>query len=213
MKKKKLIIFGAGNHAKMISSIFKTHFKTLAFIVTNRKKNKDLNKIKIYEYDKKMIKKFIKLKNCYFFIGIGDNKIRKKILKILIDEKLKVNWAKLISKKALIADNVKIGDGSLVMPGCIINNDVNIRDHCIINTGSILEHDNKFENFSSSGPGVITGGNVFLGEASHIGIGSIVREKITINKNVFIGGSSFVNKDLKTSGLYFGIPAKKIKNV
>ena len=201
--KKKRIIFGAGNHAKMISSIFKNQFKTIGFIVTNKNKNKKLNRIKIYEYDKKIIKKFLNLKNCYFFIGIGDNKVRKKILKILIDEKIKLNWAKLISKRSIIAANVKIGDGSLVMPGCIINNDANIKEHCIINTGSILEHDNKFENFSSCGPGVITGGNVFLGETSHIGIGSIVRERIIINKNIFIGGSSFVNKNLKSAGLYF----------
>ena len=61
--KKNLIIFGAGNHAKMISSIFKNQFSTLGFIVTNNEKNKNLNKIKIYKYDKKIIKKFIKYKN------------------------------------------------------------------------------------------------------------------------------------------------------
>ena len=71
----------------------------------------------------------------------------------------KINFKKIHNRC-----NVKIGDGSLVMPGCIINNDANIKEHCIINTGSILEHDNKFENFSSCGPGVITGGNVFLGK-------------------------------------------------
>ena len=35
-----------------------------------------------------------------------------------------------------------------------------IGKHVLINSGSIIEHDNKFDNYSSCGPGVVTGGEV-----------------------------------------------------
>ena len=111
---------------------------------------------------------------------------------------------------AIISKDVIIGEGSLVMPGCIINNGTRIKDHCIINTGSIIEHDNFFDNFSSCGPGIVTGGNVMLGKSSYIGIGSVVKEKIMINENVIIGGNSFVNKNCKKNSLYYGNPIKLI---
>ena len=44
------------------------------------------------------------------------------------------------------------------MANSVLNNNVTIGSHVIINTGSIIEHDNVFGKFSSTGPGVTTGG-------------------------------------------------------
>ena len=60
------------------------------------------------------------------------------------------------------------------MANSVLNNNVTIGSHVIINTGSIIEHDNVFGKFSSTGPGVTTGGNVEVGELTHLGIGSTV---------------------------------------
>ena len=46
-----------------------------------------------------------------------------------------------------------------------------IGEHCIINSSTSIDHDNFFGDFCSTGPGVITGGNVKLRELSHLGIG------------------------------------------
>ena len=121
------------------------------------------------------------------------------------------NHARVISQNAILSNDVKIGEGTLVIPGCIINNGTKIKKHCIINTGSIIEHDNYFENFSSCGPRAVTGENVKLGEASYIGIGSVVKEEIKIDNNVKIGGNSFVNKNCNKNNLYYGSPIKLIK--
>ncbi len=60
-------------------------------------------------------------------------------------------------------------------------------------------------------PSVVTGGNVVIGEASDIGISSIIKNNISIERNVVIGGNSFVNKDCLSNSLYYGSPIKKIK--
>ena len=59
---------------------------------------------------------------------------------------------------------------------------------------------------------MITGGNVKIGELSHLSIGSTIKNNITIESNALIGGSSFVNKDCDKNSVYYGVPAKKIKS-
>ena len=80
-----------------------------------------------------------------------------------------------------------------------------------INTSTSIDHDNHFEDFSSCGPGVITGGNVNLGELSHIGIGAVVKNNIKIGQNTVVGGNSFVNKNCVNNHFFYGTPIKKVK--
>ena len=84
--------------------------------------------------------------------------------------------------------------GTVVMPGAIVSAGTKIGEFCIINTNSSIDHDNIFENYSSTGPGVTTGGNVELGQCSHLGIGSTVKHQISIGDNTIIGAQSLVLK-------------------
>ena len=51
------------------------------------------------------------------------------------------------------------------------------------------------KNFSSTAPGVITGGNVKVGESSHIGVGAKIQNNIKIENNN--GSGSIVIKNCK----------------
>jgi acetyltransferase-like isoleucine patch superfamily enzyme len=97
------------------------------------------------------------------------------------------------------------------MSGCVIGPFTKIKRHCLVNTGSIIEHENQLDEYSSTGPGVVTAGNVKIGELSHLGIGAVVKERVKIGKNVIIGGNSFVNKNCLNNSIYFGSPAKLVK--
>ena len=208
--KKKILIFGSGNQARLVSNLIKNHYNILAYFINVKTNQKKLNNRNIYAFSKSKFIEITKNRKCLGIIAIGDNKIRKKIFNEIQNLKLKIEWASIVSNKAIISDDVKIGKGTLVMPGCIINNGSIIKDHCIINTGSIIEHDNFFDNFSSCGPRVVTGGNVKVKKNSYIGIGSVVKENISIHENVIIGGNSFVNKNCKKNSLYYGNPIKLV---
>ena len=90
----------------------------------------------------------------------------------------KLIWATIKSKDAIVNKNVKLSAGSMIITGSIINAGSIIGKHCIINTKSSIDHDNIFSDFSSTGPGVITGGKVKVGKLSHIGIGSVVCQNV-----------------------------------
>ena len=213
---KKIIIFGSGDHARVIFSeiIQLKNFKVLGFSDNLLKKGKIIEIFKNKEYknlgDLTHIKKY---KNIYGIIGVGHNFLRKKIFKE-INSALKKNikWATIISKNSILNGNVSVGEGTVIISNSVVNSGTKFGKHCLINTSSSIDHHNSFGNFSSTGPGVVTGGNVKVGEMTHLSIGSTVKNNITIKSNALIGGSSFVNKDCDKNSVYYGVPAKKIKS-
>jgi sugar O-acyltransferase (sialic acid O-acetyltransferase NeuD family) len=213
--KKKIAIFGAGGHATVVTNEINKlkDYDIIGYFVhdlsnLNIKKN---YKKKIFQINKKNLLNLVK-NSVSGIIAIGDNISRKKIVDDfrLISKSFK--WEKIISKDSIVSPTVIVGDGTIIMSGCVINPYSKINNHCLINTGSLIEHENIFEDYSSVGPGVITGGKVKVGKFSHLGMGSIVLEKINIEKNVLIGANSYVNKNCLTNKIYYGSPLRFIRN-
>lgn len=57
-----------------------------------------------------------------------------------------------------------------------------------------------------------TGGTVTLKKHAIVGSGAVVLPGVTIHEGTSVGALSLVTKDLKEWGVYFGIPAKRLKN-
>ncbi|MDC0608468.1 NeuD/PglB/VioB family sugar acetyltransferase [Candidatus Pelagibacter ubique] len=209
-----VLIIGTGGHSKVVSDEIGRlkNYKVVGYIDERKKKGSIPNK-----FDKaKVLGKLSDLKKIYkkkyfIFIAIGDNYKRKKIFEEILKFELPIKWAKIISKNSIVSKNAKILEGTIIISGAIINTNTNIGKHCIINTGSKIDHDNHFDDFSSCGPNVTTGGNVVLKSLSFVGIGSTIKHNIKILDNTVIGGKSYVNKNCEKNCLYFGRPIKKIK--
>ena len=213
---KKIIIFGSGDHAKVIlTEILKLKkYNFLGFCDEKKKKNKVIYKIKNKKFkvigNLNEIKKICNKNKIYGIIGISENKIRKKIVKQTQNLK-NLKWESIISKEAKLTGNVKVGAGTFINTGTIINTNSIIGEHCSINTRSLIDHDCIFQNYSGTGPGVIVGGNVKIEELSYIGIGAIIKNGVKIGKNSIIGAGSLVLKNCQTDWILFGSPVKKIK--
>ena len=215
MNTNNIIIFGSGVHAKVIfSEVIKLKkIKFLGFVDDFKKKGEiiiSLNKKKYYNLGG--IKEVIDKKNNFKgIVGVGLNFVREKIVNDINKINNNFKFQTIISKDATINPNVFIDEGTLVVSGTTINTGTKIGKHCIINTSCSIDHDNKFSNFSSAGPGVVTGGNVEVGYQSHLGLGSLVRQKVKILDNTIVGFGSLVNKDCKKNSIYFGSPATIIR--
>lgn len=57
-----------------------------------------------------------------------------------------------------------------------------------------------------------TGGTVTLKKHAIVGSGSVVLPNVTIHEGTSVGALSLVTKDLKEWSIYFGSPAKRLKN-
>ena len=212
---KKIIIFGRGGQAKVVLDCIKLmkNCKAIGFI-SDKNYNPLFSKQIKYLGPIKDLNKIIKnhnSKNLFGIIAIGDNTKRKKIS--LRVKKLNKNfkWTNIIHPSAVISPSVIIGLGNIILAGSIISTGTKICNHVSINTGSYIDHDNIFHNFSSTGTGIATGGNVKVGEQSFLGIGCVVKDKIFIGTNTIIGGQAFVCNNCKPNSIYYGVPAKRIR--
>lgn len=131
-----------------------------------------------------------------------------------------------IHATASVIGDVVLGDHASVWPGAVIRGDVN---HIRIGAGSNVQdlsvlHVSHKSTWDPDGSPLIIGDNVTIGhkvilhgctieDECLIGMGSIVMDKVIVQKNVLLGAGSLVpeGKVLESGFLYLGSPAKKVR--
>ena len=124
--------------------------------------------------------------------------------------------------------DVVIGDHASVWPGVVIRGDVNhVRIGSCTNVQdlSILHVSHKSSRDPAGSP-LIIGTNVTIGhkvilhgctieDESLIGMGSIVMDKVVVQKHAMLGAGSLVpeGRVLESGFLYLGSPAKKVRQL
>lgn len=200
--KNRLIIIGAGGHAKVVADIAEKSGYTDICFVDDTKTGSCVGFPVIGKIDD--VEKLNDSKTD-FVIGIGNNEIRKAIA-----HKYNVNYVTLIHPSAQIAVNVTFGIGTVVMAGAVVNPDTVIKNHCILNTSCVVEHDNVIEDYVHISPNVALGGTAHICEGTHVGIGATIVNNITVCAGCRIGAGAVVVKSIEKSGTYIGVPAKEL---
>lgn len=141
-------------------------------------------------------------------IAIGDNAIRRRMAEQVQHAVPALRWPPIVHRSAIVSRSSLLGPGCVVAAGAVVNCRTRLERFVLINTGSIIEHDNVFAEFSSTGPGVVTGGDVEVGTMSHIGIGATVKHGLTIGTNCVIGGQAYVDRSIGDDVVSYGVPAR-----
>jgi sugar O-acyltransferase (sialic acid O-acetyltransferase NeuD family) len=141
-------------------------------------------------------------------IAVADSKSRFDIVQRLPKETKYFTW---IHPTALImGDDISIGEGSFIGAYSILTTNIKIGNHAILNRSNHIGHDCEIGDYFSAMSGSIVSGNVKIGNQVYMGNNSTIREKLSIESSTTIGMNGAVVKDIKESGVYVGIPTKKI---
>jgi sugar O-acyltransferase (sialic acid O-acetyltransferase NeuD family) len=141
-------------------------------------------------------------------VAIGDNRRR-----IELCEKIDRNGVRLaavIHPTACISKSASISAGSVILSGAIVNARAKVGCACILNTGSTIDHDCVLEDGVHISPGANLGGTVRVGQCAWIGIGSSLREGVTIGRDSIIGAGAAVVSDVGDALTVGGVPAKEL---
>lgn len=147
-----------------------------------------------------------------YFVGTGDNIIRKEIVDDLIEltGKRPIN---AIHPSAVISQSAKIGWGNLIMPLVVINPYARIANGTILNTNCIIEHDNTIRNYAQIAPGVKLGGYVTVEKYATVGVGASVMPHLNIGEGSLVAGGSSVIKNVEPYTMVAGVPAVKKRDL
>ena len=200
-----VIVIGASGHGKVVADIVRRSGDALlGFLDDNATLPPEIAGIPVLG----KVADYTKYPSVSFVIGIGNSAIREKIVGQLDG----VRWYTAIHPSAVIsALDTQIGVGSVIMANAVINSSARIGAHCIINTASVVEHDNHVRDFVHISVGAKLGGTVSVGTHTWVGIGATVSNNVSICDHCMIGAGALVICDIKESGTYVGVPARKIK--
>ena len=207
MENRKLYIFGASGHGKVITELVANTNCKIEALFDDAPNSDNLGLIPIFD----SLKIVEPSPEVAIIIAIGNNQIRKNISSRFSD----YNFFSSIHKTAFVSPSATVGIGTVVMLRAIINADAKIGNHVIINTAAIIEHDCSIDDFVHISPNVTLSGNISIGLGSHLGSGAIVIPGVKIGKWCTIGAGTVVINDIPDGATVVGNPGKIIsyKNV
>lgn len=145
------------------------------------------------------------------FVAIGDNQKRHKLYENAVS--IGFEPVNIISQCATISPRVFLGKGICIMAGAVINVNTVIGDNCIINTHCSIDHDCSIGQSSHIAPGVALSGTVKIGEGVHIGTGASVIDGMSIGDWSYIGSGATVVKNVPAGVMAYGVPARVIRKL
>ena len=214
MEKEKIVIIGAGQHARVVlyNVEEQNKYEVIGFL------DSDDNRIgKIFEgkeilgnYQKENLKEFSKkIGTNKFFIGFGNMKYRKKVFDYFINN----GWeaVNIIHPNAVVSKNARLGKGILIECGCLVTPNPVIGDNVVVNTGSQVNHDNIIENNVYIASGVILSGGIKIGENTLLDDGVIITLGCSVGENSLIGAGGVVTKNIPDEVVAYGSPCRVIR--
>ncbi|EOX3943184.1 acetyltransferase [Vibrio alginolyticus] len=141
-------------------------------------------------------------------IAIGNNKIRLEKQNQLSTAGAK--FSVLEHPRATISRHSQLDKGTVVMAGAVINPFVKVGKACIINTAATIDHDCSLADGVHVSPGCNIAGGVTIGEGSWLGIGSQVKQLISIGTGVMVGAGATVLNHVPDLQTVVGTPAQLV---
>ena len=158
--KKKLIIVGAGGHARVVlDTVLKNgDYEVIGFaddhLFTGMEVSEGYQVIASTN-SLDMFRDSID----HFIVAVGDNKARS-----FLFQNLKNNYepATIIHPDATIAKNVEIGEGTVILAQSVVNSHVKIGQNCLINSLCLIDHGTTIGEHSHIAQGTIIGSDVHI---------------------------------------------------
>lgn len=197
----KLVIIGAGGHAKVVADTAQlAGWQVIGFVD---------NRLDATLFDLPHLGQPCDLelpKDVQVVIAVGSNLMRKKLD---LEFSNRFSWAKIIHPRAVISRRVIIGIGTVVFAGAVIQADATIGQHCIVNTLAAVDHDCTVANYCHVAPNATLAGGVTIETGAFVGAGSIVTPNKRVGSWATLGAGGVSVKDLDPNETYVGIPARR----
>ncbi len=147
------------------------------------------------------------IKKYDLIIGVGDPKIRKKIVE---EFPTGTTYATIIHPSVVKSDWVEVGAGSIITAGCILTCNIKIGKHAQLNLLTTIGHDCVIGDFFTTAPAANISGVCTFGDCVYFGTNTSVKQGITICDEVTIGMGGVVVKPITEPGVYIGNPVIKM---
>lgn len=204
----RLILFGAGGHAKVVAEAWLARFPAGALTVLDD----DPARIgaRLLGHDIAGGREWLSdhWPGVAVHPALGDNRRRAELIDAL--KAIGRPLATVIHPSAIVSPSARIGAGAFLAAGVIVNAEAEIGAGAILNTGSSVDHDGRIGACAHVAPGVRLCGNVAVGARALVGTASAVIPGMSIGRDAVVGAGSSVTRDVPDGETWAGCPARKL---
>jgi sugar O-acyltransferase (sialic acid O-acetyltransferase NeuD family) len=144
-------------------------------------------------------------------LGIGHNFARERAAVELLEEYPGVRMPVIVHRTAWVSPSATLEAGTVVLAQASVGPFATTGRGALLNTGSSLDHESTLDDFASLGPGSHTGGQVFIGARTMVGLNAGILQGISIGSDTVIGGQSLVRTDIPAGTVAFGVPCAPVR--
>ncbi len=142
------------------------------------------------------------------YAALGNARDRLEHLRLLSRSGLKS--PPLVHPSSWVSPRAALGFGTVVLAGAVVQAGAIVGSGCIINTSASVDHDCHLSDGVHIAPGAHIAGGVKIGSRSWIGIGSVVKEYVSIGDDVMVGAGSAVINNVCDGQTVVGVPARPL---
>ena len=203
------VIVGAGTYGQVYAEYLQEDYNILGFVDDNEVlHNTVIDGIKVLGNFEFLLNNVETSTNV--FIPIGNNSIRIKLLKKVINKGFKT--PNFIHKNTQIHHSVEIGKCVYILPGTHIMPLTRIKDFVLISMGVNIAHHTIIEQGCFFSQGSNIGASIHFKEKVFCGIASTVMTGVkTVGKGSLIGAGAVIIKDVPDNTTIVGNPGRVIK--
>lgn len=200
----KLLVFGAGGHAKSVISVaLAQHGWDIVGVVT------DDHPIEISEVlgvpvlgGRETLAGIRESDVRFAFVAIGDNQTREEISQLLVEYGFQL--ANIIHPTAQVMTDAVLADGILLHAYSLVGAEADIGQGCIIQPYVSVGHESKVGAYAQFCPGARLGGQTITGIFCFMGPNAVIYPQITLGDHVAIGANTTVNKSVPSEHSVIG---------
>ncbi|MBU0516577.1 MAG: acetyltransferase [Proteobacteria bacterium] len=207
--KKRVVVVGAGGHAKVVLDLLLSEPGIRVLGLTDRDPDKVGTAVLGVPVigDDEALEAFPRRPSLVLGLGTtSSDPRRRRVYERLRDRGY--SFLTLVSPDATVSRWAALGAGTVVLARAVIGPGAGVGEIGLVNSGAVVEHDCHLGRNVHVATGAALAGHVLTGDDVHLGVGVCVKGQVRIGAGVTVGAGSCVVSDLPSNTVCFGNPCR-----